>query len=44
MSAAFTTGVMTSAVIEEVSVDRDEVQAFRESQHDRQQAKEAEMA
>jgi len=41
--AAFTTGVMTSGGIEEVSVDRDEVQAFRESQHDRGQAKEVEM-
>lgn len=34
---------MTSAGVEEVSVDRDEVQAFRESQHDRGQAKEAEI-
>jgi superfamily II DNA helicase RecQ len=42
-STSFTTGVMTSAGIEEVSVDRDEVQAFRESQHERGQAKEAEM-
>jgi hypothetical protein len=40
---AFTTGVMTSVGIEEVSVDRDEVQAFRELQHDRGQAKEAEI-
>jgi hypothetical protein len=40
--AAFTTGVMTPAGIEEVSVDQEEVRAFRESQHDRCQAKEAE--
>jgi hypothetical protein len=40
--ATFTTRVMTSAGIEEVSVDRDEVQAFRELQHDHGQAKEAE--
>lgn len=41
--AAFTTGVMTSTGIQEVSVDQDETQAFRESQHDRRQAKEIEM-
>jgi hypothetical protein len=36
------TGVMTPAGIEEVSVDQEEVRAFRELQHDRCQAKEAE--
>jgi hypothetical protein len=40
--AAFTTGVITTAGIEEVSVDHEEVQAFRELQHDWCQAKEAE--
>lgn len=40
---AFATGVMASTGIEEVSVDEGEVQAFRESQHDRAQAKEVEM-
>jgi hypothetical protein len=40
--AVFTTGVMTPAGIEEVSVDQEEVQAFCESQHDWCQAKEAE--
>jgi hypothetical protein len=40
--AAFTTGVMTTTGIEEVSVDHEEVQAFCESQHDWCQAKEAE--
>lgn len=41
-AVAFTTGVMTSRGIQEVSVDEGDVQAFRESERDRNRAKERE--
>jgi superfamily II DNA helicase RecQ len=42
-ATVFTTGVVSFRGTEEVSVDDDDVQAFRESQHDRGRAKEAEV-